>query len=279
MKFDVKTRPEHITWTAMRDIWLAADDIEIFNAAWNWDHFYPLTGDFDGPNLEAWTTLAALAEATTRIRIGVQVTGMIYRHPAVLANMAATVDIISEGRLELGIGAGWNEMETTAYGIELPPLKKRFDQFDEGTQILIGLLRDDHTDFAGEHFTITNARNEPKPVQRPHPPIVIGGSGPKRTLLATAKWAQQWNAITPSPEAWLASKAILLEHCAAVGRDPAEIECSVNVQVPGDGDLGPALEKIAAYGEAGVDIIVLGLPNGAPLSILDDLASAVAPLA
>jgi len=279
MKFDVKTRPEHITWTAMRDIWLAADDIEIFNAAWNWDHFYPLTGDFDGPNLEAWTTLAALAEATTRIRIGVQVTGMIYRHPAVLANMAATVDIISEGRLELGIGAGWNEMETTAYGIELPPLKKRFDQFDEGTQILIGLLRDDHTDFAGEHFTITNARNEPKPVQRPHPPIVIGGSGPKRTLLATAKWAQQWNAITPGPEAWLASKAILLEHCAAVGRDPAEIECSVNVQVPGDGDLGPALEKIAAYGEAGVDIIVLGLPNGAPLSILDDLASAVAPLA
>jgi F420-dependent oxidoreductase-like protein len=279
MKFDVKTRPEHITWAQMREIWLAADDIEIFNAAWNWDHFYPLTGDFDGPNLEAWTTLAALAEATKRIRVGVQVTGMIYRHPAVLANMAATVDIISNGRLELGIGAGWNEMETTAYGIELPTLKKRFDQFDEGTQILIGLLRDEHTDFAGEHFTITNARNEPKPVQRPYPPIVIGGSGPKRTLLAVAKWAQQWNAITPDPETWLASKAILLEHCAAVGRDPGEIECSVNVQVPGDGDLGPALEKIAAYGEAGVDIVVLGLPNGAQTSILDDLAAAVAPLA
>jgi F420-dependent oxidoreductase-like protein len=279
MKFDVKTRPEHITWAQMREIWLAADDIEIFNAAWNWDHFYPLTGDFDGPNLEAWTTLAALAEATKRIRVGVQVTGMIYRHPAVLANMAATVDIISNGRLELGIGAGWNEMETTAYGIELPTLKKRFDQFDEGTQILIGLLRDEHTDFAGEHFTITNARNEPKPMQRPYPPIVIGGSGPKRTLLAVAKWAQQWNAITPDPETWLASKAILLEHCAAVGRDPGEIECSVNVQVPGDGDLGPALDKIAAYAEAGVDIVVLGLPNGAQTSILDDLAAAVAPLA
>ena len=102
MKFDVKTRPEHVTWTQMRDLWVAADDIEIFNAAWNWDHFYPLTGDLDGPNLEAWTTLAALADATQRIRIGVQVTGMIYRHPAVLANMAATVDIISNGRLELG---------------------------------------------------------------------------------------------------------------------------------------------------------------------------------
>ena len=99
MQFDVKTRPEHITWAQMREIWRAADDIEIFTAAWNWDHFYPLTGDFDGPNLEAWTTLAALADATKRIRVGVQVTGMIYRHPAVLANMAATVVIISDGLL------------------------------------------------------------------------------------------------------------------------------------------------------------------------------------
>ncbi len=279
MKFDVKTRPEHVTWTQMRDLWVAADDIEIFNAAWNWDHFYPLTGDLDGPNLEAWTALAALADATQRIRIGVQVTGMIYRHPAVLANMAATVDIISNGRLELGIGAGWNELETTAYGIELPPLKQRFDQFDEGTQILIGLLRDEYTDFAGEYFTITHARNEPKPVQRPYPPIVIGGSGPKRTLLATARWAQQWNAITPSPEAWLASKEILLAHCADVGRDPGEIECSVNVMIPADGDFGPALERIAAFGEAGVDIVVLNLPHGAPTSLLDELAAAVAPLA
>jgi len=279
MKFDVKTRPEHITWAQMRELWVAADGIELFNAAWNWDHFYPLTGDLNGSNLEAWTTLAALADATQRIRIGVQVTGMIYRHPAVLANMAATVDVISNGRLELGIGAGWNEMETTAYGIDLPPLKERFDQFDEGTQILIGLLRDEVTNFSGEHFTITDARCEPKPVQRPYPPITIGGNGPKRTLLATAKWAQQWNSITPTPEAWLASKAILLEHCAAVGRDPSEIECSVNVMVPPDHDLGPVLEKVAAYKEAGVDIVLLNLPHGAPTSLLDDLASAVAPYA
>jgi F420-dependent oxidoreductase-like protein len=279
MKIDIKTRPEHVTWRQMRDLWVAADDMEIFNAAWNWDHFYPLTGDLDGPNLEAWTTLAALADATRRIRIGVQVTGMIYRHPAVLANMAATVDIISEGRLELGIGAGWNELETTAYGIDLPPLKKRFDQFDEGTQILIGLLRDETTDFAGEHFTLTHARCEPKPVQRPYPPITIGGNGPRRTLLAAAKWAQQWNSITPTVEAWLASKATLLEHCAAVGRDPAEIECSVNVMIPGDGELGPALEKVAAFKDAGADIVLLNLPHGAPATLLDDLAAAVAPLA
>lgn len=281
MKFHVKTRPEHVTYAWMRDIWQAADDIELFETAWHWDHFYPLTGDFDGPNLEAWTTLAALAEATNRIRVGCQVTGMIYRHPAVLANMASAVDIISEGRLDLGIGAGWNEMETAAYGIELPmPLKKRFDMFDEGTQILIGLLSQEHTDFQGTYFTITNARNEPKGPQQPHPPIVIGGKGPKRTLLACAKWAQQWNAIISGPEEWLGLKEKLVEHCEAIGRDPKEIECSVNVMIKGldDAQIGEAIELAASYKEAGADIAVMNLPHNAPVSILDDLAGRLSQL-
>jgi alkanesulfonate monooxygenase SsuD/methylene tetrahydromethanopterin reductase-like flavin-dependent oxidoreductase (luciferase family) len=121
MRFAIKTRPEHQSWEEIRDAWLAADEIPLFESAWNWDHFYPLSGDMAGPNFEAWTMLAAMAQATRRIRIGCQVTGMIYRHPAVLANMAATVDIISGGRLEIGLGAGWNQMECDAYGIELPP--------------------------------------------------------------------------------------------------------------------------------------------------------------
>lgn len=280
MKFGVKTRPEHITWSHMRSLWVAADGIDVFDSAWNWDHFYPLTGDLDGDNLEGWTTLAALADATSRIRIGVQVSAMPYRHPALLANIAATLDIISEGRLELGIGAGWNEMETTAYGIDLLPMKQRFDRFDEGTQILIGLLRDEWTDFQGEHYTITHARCEPKPVQRPHPPIVIGGKGPKRTLRAVALWAQQWNAITASVEEWLALKDVLIERCAEVGRDPREIECSINVFLPpADDDLGPALEKVAAYADAGADIAVLGLPQDASPAYLERLAAAVSPFA
>ena len=264
----------------MRDVWVAADDIPLFESAWHWDHFYPLTGDMAGSNLEGWTTLAALAQATRRIRVGCQVTGMIYRHPAVLANMASTVDIISEGRLELGIGAGWNEMETTAYGIALPALKERFDQFDEGVQVLLALLIEPEATYQGRYFQLTGARNEPKGVQRPHPPITIGGKGPKRTLRAVATWAQQWNAIVADPAEWLALKDVLLEHCATVGRDPAQIACSVNVGLTGTDDraVAAAVEKVAGYRDAGVDIAVLGLPAMAPVALLDALADRLAEL-
>ena len=177
MRFAIKTRPEHQTWEEIRDAWLAADEIPLFESAWNWDHFYPLTGDLTGPNFEAWTMLAAMAQATRRIRIGCQVTGMVYRHPAVLANMAATVDIISGGRLELGLGAAWNQMECDAYGIDLPPLRERFDRFDEGVEAIVRLLSQTTTTFAGQYVRLTEARCEPKPVQRPHPPVTIGGRG------------------------------------------------------------------------------------------------------
>ena len=169
MRFAIKTRPEHQTWEEIRDAWLAADELPLFESAWNWDHFYPLTGDMAGPNFEGWTMLGAMATATRRIRIGCQVTGMIYRHPAVLANMAATVDIMSGGRLELGIGAGWNQMECDAYGIALPPLKERFDRFDEGVEAMVMLLTEPVSNFPGQYVRLTDARCEPKPVQRPVP--------------------------------------------------------------------------------------------------------------
>ncbi|HJQ47180.1 MAG TPA: TIGR03560 family F420-dependent LLM class oxidoreductase [Amycolatopsis sp.] len=277
MRLGIKTRPEHTTWARMRDVWVAADDIELFESAWNWDHFYPLTGDHTGPNHEAWTMLAALAQVTRRIRLGCQVSGMIYRHPAVLANMAATVDIISEGRLEIGLDAGWNHEECDAYGIELPPLRDRFDQFDEGLEVIVGLLSRETTNFDGRHFRLTEARREPKPVQRPHPPIVIGGRGPKRTLRAVALWAQQWNVLTSSPRDWHQLKDTLVAHCADVGRDPAEIACSINVWL--DDGIGPAVEQAAGFGEAGVDLAVINLPADAEAGILEPVAEAFAPLA
>jgi F420-dependent oxidoreductase-like protein len=279
MRFGIKTRPEHTTWAEMRDVWVAADDIELFESAWTWDHFYPLSGDLAGPNFEGWTMLAAMAQATRRIRLGCQVAGMIYRHPAVLANMAATIDVIAEGRLDIGIGAGWNQQECDAYGIELPPLRERFDLFDEGVQVIIGLLSQETTTFEGKYFKLTDALCEPKAVQRPHPPIVIGGRGPRRTLRAVALWAQQWNAIVRSPADWTALKEILLVRCDEVGRNPAEIVCSVNVVVDPDTGIGPAVEKVAGFKEAGVDLVVMNLPHRSKPGILEPLAEALTPLA
>jgi len=281
MRFAIKTRPEHQSWAEMREVWLAADQIEFFESAWNWDHFYPLTGDLTGPNLEGWTMLAAMAEATSRIRIGCQVSGMIYRHPAVLANMAAAVDIISAGRLELGVGAGWNQMECDAYGIDLPPMRERFDRFDEGVEAIVRLLSDTTTTFGGRYVSLTDARCEPKPVQRPHPPVVIGGRGKKRTLRTVARWAQQWNAITQDPADWLDLKGALLGHCADLGRDPAEITCSVNIRLDSDtaADLDAAVKAAAQYRDAGADLAVVGLPLRATPRILEPLADRLAALA
>jgi alkanesulfonate monooxygenase SsuD/methylene tetrahydromethanopterin reductase-like flavin-dependent oxidoreductase (luciferase family) len=222
--------------------------------------------------------LAAMAQATRRIRLGCQVTGMIYRHPAVLANMAATVDIISGGRLQLGVGAGWNQMECDAYGIELPPLKDRFDRFDEGVEAMLALLTEPVANFSGRYFTLTDARCEPKPVQRPHPPVTIGGSGPKRTLRAAARWAQEWNMIVRGDiSEWVRAREILAGHCAAIGRDVNEITCSVNVRL--DDGVDAAVEQAAGFRDAGVDLAILNLPHHAKPESLKPLAEALASLA
>ena len=275
MRFAIKTRPEHQRWDELRDIWIAADEIPLFESAWNWDHFYPLSGDPAGPNFEAWTMLAAMAEATSRIRLGCQVTGMVYRHPAVLANMAATVDIISGGRLELGVGAGWNQQECDAYGIPLPPLSERFDRFDEGVEAIVGLLSQPVTSFAGKYVRLTSAYCEPKPVQQPHPPITIGGRGKTRTLRTAARWAQQWNAIAQSPQDWAELKQVLAGHCDALGRDVSEITCSVNVRIEPDAGLEDTLAQVVAYREAGVDLAIINLPHHAKPDSLAPLAEAL----
>ena len=278
MRFAIKTRPEHQTWEEIRDIWVAADEVPLFESVWNWDHFYPLTGDLTGPNFEAWTMLGAMAEATRRIRIGCQVTGMVYRHPAVLANMAATVDIMSGGRLELGLGAAWNQMECDAYGIDLPPLKERFDRFDEGVEAIVLLLTQTVTNYPGRYVALTEARCEPKPLQRPHPPITIGGTGRKRTLRTTARWAQQWNSLgRGGTEEFLDLKGVLAAHCADVGRDVSEITCSVNIRFEGDFDDAAAQARV--WRDAGVDLLIVGLPDHCKPAALQPLAAALEHLA
>jgi F420-dependent oxidoreductase-like protein len=274
MRFGVKTAPQHTTWNAMLDVWRTADDIELFESAWNFDHFYPIFSDSNGPCMEAWTMLAAMAQATRRIRIGCQVTGMIYRHPAVLANMAASVDIISNGRLDLGLGAGWNQQECDAYGIPLPPLKERFDRFDEGVAAIISLLSNEGSSFDGRYVQLHDARCEPKPVQRPHPPIVIGGNGPTRTLRAAARFAQQWNS-TAGIEHWPAARDVLRTRCAEIGRDFDEIDCSVNLRY--DPTAGPSAlaDQAAAFVERGADIGIVYLPAPHDASVLEPIAAAL----
>src|SRR3954464_7962357 len=174
MRFAFKTAPQNTTWADMLAVGRAADDIGLFESGWTFDHFYPIFSDSTGPCLEGWVTLAALAQATTRLRLGTLVTGIHYRHPAVLANMAATFDIVCGGRLELGIGAGWNEEESGAYGIELGTLRQRSDRFEEACEVIVSLLANEVTTFSGQYYTLTEARNEPKGPQQPMP-ICIGG--------------------------------------------------------------------------------------------------------
>jgi F420-dependent oxidoreductase-like protein len=275
MRYAVKTVPQHTTWEAMASVWLTADEADVFESAWNFDHFYPIFSDSTGPCFEGWTMLAALAARTRRIRLGCQVTGMIYRHPAVLANMAATVDIVSGGRLEIGLGAGWNQEECDAYGIDLPPLRERFDRFDEGVEAIVRLLSDTTTTLDGRYVQLREARCEPKPVQRPHPPIVIGGKGRTRTLRTVARWAQHWNTIVSAPAEWKDLRDVLDRHCADLGRDPAEIETSVNVRYARDAGPVAVLDQAAEFGAAGVDIAVIGLPAPYDARDVDALATAI----
>ena len=164
------------------------------------------------------------------------VTGIHYRHPAVLANMAAALDIISSGRLELGIGAGWNEEESGAYGIELGSIKERFDRFEEACEVLTSLLTKETTTFDGKYYQLKDARNEPKGPQQPHPPICIGGSGEKRTLPITAKYADHWNFVGGTPEEFARKRDVLAARCADIGRDPKEITLSAHVRLGEDRD-------------------------------------------
>jgi F420-dependent oxidoreductase-like protein len=279
MRFGIKTAPMNTTWNEMLAVWREADRIPLFETAWNFDHFEPIFSDRSGPCLEGWTMLAAMAGQTSRIRLGCQVTGMPYRHPSVLANMAATLDIASGGRLIVGLGAGWNQEESDALGIHLPPLKERFEQFAEGVEIIVRLLSDSVTDFDGKHFTLRAARCEPKPIQRPHPPIAIGGTGERKTLRVVAQYAQHWNALCRDQAEWRHKKDVLLAHCADVGRDPSTIECSVNLWYnPATGPAALA-DDAARWAEAGADIGIVILPTPHTPEPLGAIADALAPLA
>ena len=255
IRFGIQTPQQHASWPELLALWQEIDSLG-YDTAWGFDHFLPIFSDPTGPCLEGWTALAALAMATRRIRLGLMVTGNTYRHPAVLAKMATTVDIISGGRLILGLGAGWFEREHQEYGIPFHTTGGRLRRLDEALQLIKLLWTQERANFNGKHFKLENANFNPKPLQKPHPPILIGASGEKVALGIVAQHAQMWNSFG-TPEIFRAKIARLEEHCRRIGRDAATIEKSV--LVGGTFAIDDARRQVDAYAAAGVTHIVFSI--------------------
>lgn len=272
MRFGLSTSPQRTTWEWIARVWDLADAHEVFESAWTFDHFYPLFGDSSEDCLEGWVTLTALLARTRRLRGGVLVSGMVYRHPGLLANMAVTLDHTSQGRVELGVGAGWNEEECEAYGIDLGTMTQRFDRFAEGLEVIERLLTRDRTDFDGEHYTFRDAMCWPKPLQSPLP-VCIGGRGRTRTLPLAARYAHHWNYSGSEPEEFADLRGLLFSHAAQHGRDPQEFTCSAIARWTGDS--GHLDDQITAFSQVGTDLMIVSVPKDRDPSTVEEIASIV----
>jgi F420-dependent oxidoreductase-like protein len=229
VRFGVQTPQQHGSWQEMVALWREVEALG-FDSAWVFDHLLPIFSDPTGPCLEGWTSLSALAMVTQRVRLGVLVTGNTYRHPAVLAKMATTLDIISQGRLILGLGAGWFELEHKTYGLPFPSVRERLQRLEEALTVITRLWTEGRVTFAGRYYELTDAFLNPRPVQQPCPPILVGASGEQVALDIVARHADIWNSFG-SPEVFQRKIAVLTEHCRKVGRDPETIEKSVLLQM------------------------------------------------
>ncbi len=275
MRYAISTAPQRCSWDWLLEVWKKADEIELFESGWTFDHFYPLFGDSTEDCLEGWISLTALLQETKRIRGGVLVTGMLYRHPAVLANMASTLDITSNGRLELGVGAGWNEEECDAYGIELGSMDDRFERFEEGMEVVTQLLKQDQSTFKGNWYSLEDAMNNPKGPQNPLP-ICIGGGGLRRTIPAVVKYAHHWNygTQTMSLEDFKMRHNVFLKACEKQGRDPDEILISTMLRY--DGDAKATIQQAREYEEAGVKLGIVSIPKDKDPQIVEEIAEILA---
>ena len=307
MKFALFSIITGTTWDAVRRLWEHGDRTG-WDAACLSDHFMPNTADRLGDTLECWTTLASLATVVHRMRVGTIVAGNTYRHPAVLAKMAANVDVVTGGRLICGMGAGWQENEHQAYGLPFYTVGERLARLDEACQVLKLLWTREKATFAGRYYPLSDAPCMPKPVQQPHPELMIGGGGERVTLRIAAQHADHWN-VWGGPAALAHKIAVLEEHCGRVGRDPKRITRSANmvVRLTDDraeaewliaevmkrfnrteeqardltlvGSVAEVQDKVARLGEVGVDVLFVSstfLPED-PRRLLDRVIGEVAP--
>ncbi len=271
LRWGIKTSQQHTTYEAIVPVWKEADQNPVFTHAWLFDHFNPIVGSVDGPCYEGWTMLAALAAQTERLRMGLMVAGNTYRNPAVHAHIAATVDLISGGRVDFGVGAGWNVYEHESMGIPLYEPAERIKRLGEACEIAKLLFTQDVSSFDGKYYQLKEARLEPKPVQKPYPPFVIGGGGEQLTLRVVAKYADIWNHGGTDVDVFRHKIDVLHRHCEAIGRDPGEIELSVQARVDYD-DIHGSVAALKPMIDAGATHLILMLAAPYPDGIVATLS-------
>ncbi len=269
---------QNMTWEKTLERWQLFERLG-FESAWLCDHMVQPSRP-TGPYLEAWSLLAGLAARTERIRIGVLVSSNTFRHPAVLAKTAVTVDHISNGRLEVGLGAGWYEPEHTMFGIPFPETKELVSRFNEAVQVVDLIMREDTSSFAGTYYQLKNAQSRPSSVQKPRPPLVLGAFGP-RMLKIVARYADTWNAFG-TPKEMRERNQMLDGYCSEIGRDPDTLDRSLYYWVP-KSDADPWASEQAFYDvinpyiDAGVNQFILDQPRDDQLEMLTWAATEAVP--
>lgn len=269
---------QNMTWDKTVERWQLFERLG-FESAWLCDHLIQPSRP-TGPYFEAWSLLGGLAARTEKIRVGILVTSNTFRFPQVVAKMAVTIDHISNGRLEIGLGAGWYEPEHTMFGIPFPETKELVSRFKEAVQVVDLMTREDTSSFDGEYYQLRGARSRPASVQKPRPPLVLGAFGP-RMLKIVAKYADTWNAFG-TPDEMRERNQMLDDYCREIGRDPETLDRSLYYWVP-KSDQDPWVSKDAFYGvlepyvEAGVNQFILDQPSDKQIDQLDWVASEVLP--
>ena len=257
MKFGIDVSQHQLTWDELVKRTKAAEDAG-FHTAWAFDHFKALYGDPNGPCLEGWTVLAGLAAVTSKIRLGTLVTGITYRHPSVLVAEAVTVDHISNGRVELAVGAAWFQQEHDELGISFPSTRKRAEMLDDAIRMARLLMTEDEVSYSGKHYSLNNATYRPRPVQEPHIPIWVGASGERLMLPLVGRLADGWHSFG-RPEDMRRKWDIIRASAEKAGRDPATIKRSASLSISKPMDV--VKERAEQWAAEGFDQVIVGWPS------------------
>jgi F420-dependent oxidoreductase-like protein len=257
VRFGLDVAQQRMPWNEVASRAQFAEQLG-FDGVWGFDHFQPMYGSGPGECFEGYTTLAALAALTTRVRLGLLVTGITYRHPSMLAAEAITIDHVSDGRLELAVGSAWFDREHHELGIPFPSTRDRVDMLDEAVELMIGLMTTDGYSFPGKHFQLDGATLHPRPVQQPHIPLWIGGTGERRTLPLAARFGDAWHGF--GGVAQLVPKSRRLDELAeAAGRDPAAILRTASLSL--DGPVDEIRRTVDEWRDAGFGYLIAGWPG------------------